>query len=442
VSVATSGALQAPSAALAGSQPSELSKARSTYVIVMFMLVSMFCIADRYCLSIMLEPIRKELGASDTTMGLLSGASYSLVFVIAGIPLARVADTGNRRNLLAAALAVWSIFTALSGAVANVVQLFIVRAGLAAAESPVQPAIMSTIGDMFSSGRRGLATAFVMIGGALGILVGSVVAGAVTELYGWRWAFVALGLPGILFAVVFWLTVPEPARQGAAETVAADPETVTIWRTIRYVLAVPTSWRLILASTILLATQGAWGAWVPTFFIRVHGMSMSAMSASFGVFMGLGAVASMIISGYASDWLARRGERWRIILIGAVLIIGVPFVAAALFVDNVWVAWGLIVCFQILTGGAPPMIAAAGLGIVRPHTRGVWVSMYNFSGYAIGGLCGPFLVGLLSDNMLKEYGSESLRYSLMIIPILLVPASLIYFWASLSANRDAESAAG
>src|SRR5690606_18853485 len=130
-----------------------------------------------------------------------------------------------------------------------------------------------------------------------------------------------------------------------------------------------TAWRLILASVLLLSTQGAWGAWMPTFFLRVHGMSMEAMSASFGVFMGIGAVSSMVLSGFASDWLARIGERWRIRFIAITLLLGIPFVMGVLLVENVWVAWGLVVAFQVITAGAPPVVAAAGVGVVRPRTR-------------------------------------------------------------------------
>lgn len=413
------------------------SRAYSSYIVFMFAMVAMLGMADRYCLAILLEPIKGDLGVSDTTMGLLSGAAFSLVFAVAGIPIARLADAGNRRNLLAVAIAVWSGATALCGAVGNIVHLFLGRMGVAVAEAAIQPSIISMIGDLFAPARRGLVIALFMMGGALGLVLGSIVAGVVTEAYGWRMVFVVLGLPGILFAVLFLLTVPEPVR-GAKEANARDhDQTVSTVATLRYLFSVPTAWRLIFASVLLLSTQGAWGVWMPTFFLRVHDMSMTAMSASFGVFMGIGAVLSMVVSGFASDWLARRGERWRIRFLAVTLLLGIPCVMGVLLVENVWLAWGLVVAFQVITAGAPPVVSAAGVGVVRPRTRAMWTSLYNLAGFAIGGMLGPVLVGYISDELTASFGDASLRYSLMVIPALLLPAALAYYWASLSADRDA-----
>jgi predicted MFS family arabinose efflux permease len=416
------------------------SRTYSGYIVFMFAMVALLGMADRYSLSILLEPIKRDLQVSDTTMGMLSGAAFSIVFAIAGIPIARLADGGNRRNLLAIATAVWSAATALSGAVANIAHLFVARMGVAVAESAIQPSVISMIGDLFAPARRGLVIALFMMGGALGLVLGSVVAGLVAEAYGWRMVFVVLGLPGILFAAIFYLTVPEPMR-GAKETNPGGHQDIaSTGATIRYLLSVPTAWRLIFASVLLLATQGAWGAWMPTFFLRVHGMSMAAMSASFGLFMGIGAVLSMVLSGFASDWLARRGERWRIRFIAATLLLGIPFVIGVLMVDNVWLAWGLVVAFQVITAGAPPVIAAAGVGVVRPRTRAMWTSLYNLAGVALGGLLGPLLVGYMSDRLVHTFGNASLRYGLLVIPVLLLPSALVYIWASMSADRDAARA--
>jgi predicted MFS family arabinose efflux permease len=416
------------------------SRAYGGYIVFMFAMVSLLGMADRYCLAILLEPIKRDLQVSDTTMGMLSGAAFSMVFAVAGIPIARLADLGNRRNLLAAAAALWSAATALCGAVGNIAHLFVARMGVAVAESAIQPSIISMIGDLFAPARRGLAIALFMMGGALGLVAGSIVAGLVAEAFGWRMVFIVLGVPGMLFALVFYLTVPEPRRGAREEGGGGQPNTMTTLASMRYLLSVPTAWRLIFASVLLLSTQGAWGAWMPTFFLRVHGMSMAAMSASFGLFMGIGAVLSMVVSGFASDWLARRGERWRIRFIAVTLLLGIPFVVAILMVDDVWVAWGLVVAFQVITAGAPPVVAAAGVGVVKARTRAMWTSLYNLAGFALGGLFGPLLVGYLSDQLVDTFGDASLRYSLLVIPALLLPAALAYIWASFSADRDAERA--
>jgi predicted MFS family arabinose efflux permease len=427
-----------PRVPLATGRPATaLSGAYSGYIVAMFAIVSMLCIADRFVLSILLEPIKTELGASDTVMGILSGAAYSIVFALVGLPVARLADTGNRRTLMAVAVAIWSAATALCGMAGSIVQLFIARTGVAAAESAVQPTLVSMIGDLFSPARRGLAIALSMLGGSIGIALGAVIGGAVAAAHGWRMAFIVVGLPGILFALLFWLTVPEPLRGSKDGGVSEDAETATAMRTLRYLAGVPTSWKLIIASVLLLSTQGAWGAWLPTFFLRVHHLTMGQMSASFGMIMGISAVSSMVISGFLSDWLAKRGERWRITFIGGTLLVGTPFVTAALLVDDVWLSWACIVAFQLVTAGAPPVIAAAGLGVIRPRARALWTSLYNLSGYAIGSLLGPLLVGVISDRITHAFGDAALRYALLVIPALLVPSATAYFWASRTADRDA-----
>lgn len=414
-----------------------ITRGYSVYIVFMLAVVGMLNQADAFVFSILLDPIQQDLQVSNTAMGVLAGAAYSLVFATAGLPLARVADLSNRRNLIAVAVAVWSAATAACGAVAGFAQMFAARVGVAIAESAFQPSFVSMVGDLFAPARRGIAIAFVMIGGAAGIAVGGIVAGVVAHAYSWRLAFVALGLPGILFALLFWLTVPEPVRGAKDGGVKDDPDTATMLRALRYLACVPTAWRLILASLLLLFTQAGWRVWVPTFFLRVHDLSLIEMSTMFGLFMGGSAILSMIVSGFISDWLARRGERLRICFIGAAILVGIPFVTLAILVENVWLAWALIVIFNLVVGGAPPAVSAAGISVIRPRARALWTSLYNLAGYGLGGVFGPVVVGFLSDQLADEFGKEALRYSLLVVPAILLVSAFTYFWASTSANHDA-----
>jgi predicted MFS family arabinose efflux permease len=421
-----------------GQASAAISGARSIYIVTMFTAVSMLSVADQFSFSILLEPMRRDLRVSDTAMGMLVGAASSIVFAIAGIPIARLADLGNRRNLLAAATALWSLATLLCGAASSFLQLMSARIGVAAAEAAAQPSFVSMIGDLFAPARRGIAIAIVMMGGSAGIVVGSIVAGTVSAHYNWHLAFVVLGIPGLLLGLLFWLTVPEPQRGAKDGAPEIGKDTATMLAALRYLLSVPTAWRLILASMLLLTAQSAMRVWLPTFFVRVHSMTMSQMGASFGLIMGLSSILSMMISAFLSDWLAARGERWRICFIASALLVGIPFVAAATLVNNVWIVWTLIIIFQLLWGGIPPVISAAGLGVVQPRARALWVSLYYFAGAGLGGLCGPLLVGFLSDQLTNRFGELGLRYGMLVIPALLLPAALAYLWSSFTADRDAK----
>jgi len=415
-----------------------ISSARAAYVVAMLTLVAMLAMADQFSFSILLDPIRRDLHVSDTAMGLLVGAASSIVFAIAGIPIARIADVGNRRNLLAAATALWSLATVLSGVAGSFLQLMGARIGVSAAEAAVQPSFVSMVADLFAPARRAIVIAIVMMGGSVGIVVGSIVTGAVSARYGWHMAFVVLGIPGILIGMLFWLTVPEPRRGAKDGAGAISRETASTLAALRYLLSVPTAWRLILASMLFLTSQSAMRVWLPTFFLRVHGLTLSQMGASFGLIIGLSSMLSMAISALLSDWLAKRGESWRIRFIAVALLLGIPFIAFATLVNRLWLVWTLIIIFQLLWGGVPPVVSAAGVGVVQPRARALWVSLYYFAGVGLGGFFGPLLVGFMSDQLTSRFGALGLRYSLLAVPALLLPAALLYFWSSLTADRDAQ----
>jgi len=312
------------------------------------------------------------------------------------------------------------------------------RIGVSAAEAAVQPSFVSMVADLFAPARRAIVIAIVMMGGSVGIVVGSIVTGAVSARYGWHMAFVVLGIPGILIGMLFWLTVPEPRRGAKDGAGAISRETASTLAALRYLLSVPTAWRLILASMLFLTSQSAMRVWLPTFFLRVHGLTLSQMGASFGLIIGLSSMLSMAISALLSDWLAKRGESWRIRFIAVALLLGIPFIAFATLVNRLWLVWTLIIIFQLLWGGVPPVVSAAGVGVVQPRARALWVSLYYFAGVGLGGFFGPLLVGFMSDQLTSRFGALGLRYSLLAVPALLLPAALLYFWSSLTADRDAQ----
>lgn len=420
--------------------PQTMSNVRSAYVILMLALVTMLAVADRNIIAVLLQSIQRDIGASDTAMGLLSGAAFSVAYAIAGIPLARLIDLGNRRNIMAVAVAVWSAVMALGGLATTYLHLFLNRTGVALAEGAVTPGQLSMIGDLYSPARRGTAVAAAMMGGALGVSVGSAVAGAVAEAFHWQFAFVVLGVPGLLIALLFWLTVPEPVR-GAKDGVATHSAKTSTLKAVRYILSVPTLWLLILSTMLLYVAQSGWHAWMPTFFMRVHGMSLGSMSAMFGLTVGAGSLLSMLVAGLISDWLAKRGERWRSYFVFGALALGTPFVALATLAENSWFAWAMVFAFTVITGGVQPSLWTACLGIVRPDMRGLMSSTKLLVVQVIGAGGGPILIGALSDSMTRQFGAEGLRYSLLCAPVLFALAAIAALCAAGTADRDAKRVA-
>ena len=186
------------------------------YALAILVMVYTFSFIDRQILSILIEPIKNDLGLSDTQMGLLTGFAFAAFYATLGIPIARFADSSNRRNLIVASLGVWSLFTALSGLALNFWHLLLARIGVGIGEAGCSPSAHSMIADYYPAEQRATALGIYSLGIPLGIMFGLFVGGAMEEAFGWRSALFVVGVPGILLALIVRFTLHEPAR-GFAE---------------------------------------------------------------------------------------------------------------------------------------------------------------------------------------------------------------------------------
>ena len=184
-------------------------KQRWVFLTVLF-LVSTSNVVDRQIVTVLLEPIKAEFGVSDTMLGLLSGLAFALFYVTLGIPIARLADSKNRKLIVGTAITVWSIMTALCGAAQSFFQLALARVGVGAGEAGAVPPSQSLLADYFPPERRSLALAVFFLSAAAGNVLGLIVGGQVADAYGWRWTFVIFGLPGLLLALIVWVVLDEP----------------------------------------------------------------------------------------------------------------------------------------------------------------------------------------------------------------------------------------
>src|SRR5580700_1918949 len=204
-------------------QAPAVPSARRYYVLALLTAVYALNFLDRTIFNVLIEPIKKEFTLSDTTMGLLAGFGFVLFYSLLGIPIARIADRRSRRNIVATAFAFWSAMTFLCGMAQSVATLALARIGVGIGESAGTPASQSMIADLFDKNERPRALGVYAIGTYLGVFLGYLIGGWVNQHYGWRMAFFAAGLPGIVLAAVLWLTVSEPCRGAMAETFAPEP---------------------------------------------------------------------------------------------------------------------------------------------------------------------------------------------------------------------------
>jgi predicted MFS family arabinose efflux permease len=196
---------------------------RAYYVLFLLVLVGACNLVDRQILTILLQPIKQELGASDTAMGFLTGFGFAAFFVVAGFPLARWADRGSRRSIIALCVRFWSLMTMASGFATSFLQLALARVGTAVGEAGSAPAIASLVADHFPRQGRGRAMAVVFIGPAIGVFVGLMLGGWINQAFGWRVAFVAVGAPGLLLALVMRFSIAEPGRGRDAPSAKVAP---------------------------------------------------------------------------------------------------------------------------------------------------------------------------------------------------------------------------
>src|SRR5499426_3658424 len=243
------------------------------YVLGVLFLVTLFNVADRYILHTLLQPIKEEFGAWDTAMGLLIGFNFALVHILASVVIAHFADRGVRRTIIAGGLFVWSGLTALSGLATTYLQLALARVGVASAEGAGSSPAHSMLCDYFPLDRRTTVLTIFGMGGIAGTALGSGVIGPIAQVWGWRYAFFVLGLPGALLSLLVWLTVREPVR-GALEGAPSRDASHTTGYVLRYLLG-QRSFVLIISAAALhaVADLGA-GPFNVAYLIRIHGMEI------------------------------------------------------------------------------------------------------------------------------------------------------------------------
>ena len=290
--------------------PRPISAGYSRFALLLLTIVFLVHNLDRQIMSILLVPIQNELGASDTAMGFLTGFAFAAVYVTFGIPMAHLCDRGNRRNILSIVIAVWSGFTALCGTAVNYVHLLLMRVGVALGEAGGNPACVSMISDFFPAARRAMAMAVWYIGASAGIFLGMWLGGWINDAMGWRAAFVAVGLPGVLLALIVRLTLIEPPR-GASDGIAVDARPAHSFAAVQRLLwSLATYRRLILGNACHSIAMYASFAWAAAYFIRIHGLSTTEVGFRIGLVTGLGAALGNLIGGFMTDRLSARSKAW------------------------------------------------------------------------------------------------------------------------------------
>ncbi|MFT5441586.1 MAG: putative MFS family arabinose efflux permease [Myxococcota bacterium] len=405
------------------------------YTLVMLTIAYVFNFIDRQILVILQEPIKEELLLSDAQLGLLSGFSFAMVYITAGIPIAYWADRGNRRNIIALAVTVWSGMTALSGFAQTYSQLMLARIGVGIGEAGGSPPAHSMISDIFPPEERATALSFYSSGIHFGILLGFLAGGFIAEALGWRAAFMAVGIPGVVFAILFFLTVKEPVR-GRFESAAQAEYKPTLGETFR-VLAGYRSFWYIAAGCGLTAFAGYGnGNFTPSFLMRSHDLEVGQVGILLAIFGGGGGIIGTLMGGYLADRFGGDDKRWYLWIPAIAGALALPLSVPYLLTDNTTLAIGLMFFVTIMINTYLGPSIAICHSLVPPAMRALASAILFFVLNLVGLGMGPLTAGLLSDHFSVTYGDDGLRYAMLVVGAIASLGVLMFVLAARSLPRD------
>ena len=385
---------------------------------------------DRQILVILQEPIKADMGLSDAQLGLLSGFAFAVVYVTAGIPIAYWADRGNRRNVISLAVAVWSGMTAVSGLAQNYGQLLLARIGVGLGEAGGSPPAHSMISDYYPPQQRATALSIYSSGIYMGILLGFLFGGVIAEAFGWRTAFMVVGLPGVLFAVILRFTLKEPLRGRWENPTAAHAPQPGLKQTMALLRDRPSFWYIALGSAFASYVAYGNGNFLPSFLIRNHNMSIAEVGTVLALVSGVSGALGTFLGGYLSDRYGTRDMRWYlwIPMIGIALAY-FPYLNM-LLTENITSGLALVFFALILNSFYLGPCIALSHALVEPGMRALTSAVLFFVLNMIGLGLGPFITGLVSDMLVPAYGDQALRYSMLATTQVYLLALLMFALAA------------
>lgn len=410
-----------------------------TYALFLLFLTIALSYFDRNIVAVLIVPITSEFQLRDTEAGLLSGLAFGLVYALAGIPVARLADRGSRVKVLSVALAVWSSMTILCGYATNFVALFVARMGVGAGESGAMPTTQALVSELFSEKQRARALSIIAVGGSVGLFMGLLLGGLINDRWGWRSAFWLAGAPGLVLALLVSCTLRNANAATAVRTKphAADVGLVQalriLWRRRSYVF-------LTIGCSFAVSGIYAVQFWTPTFLIRSHELSVAQSGMFFAVFNTSAAVLGTLLGGYLADRWHRKDRRaylWMVMLsFGA----AIPFLLLMYFASSLVVALGAAATSGLIAGLYPGPLFALIQALGGPKLRATAPAVFMLVITLAGASVGPVYVGAISDLLKPSLGSEALRYALCTVPMTYLLSVVFLFRALRTVKADMESA--
>ena len=399
---------------------------RAWYMVILLTIAYVVSFVDRSILGLLIDPIKADLGLSDFQIGLLLGPAFAIFYATMGLPLGYLADRRRRTWIVAAGVALWSAATALSGLARNFAQLFVARMSVGVGEATLSPCAMSLISDSYPEERRGkpiaLYSSAISVGSALAALLGAAVLAwakanehlalpLVGELAPWRIAFIVVGLPGLLLALLF-MGLPEPKRMLAGTQRAGAHLGHMLSHVGRNAATYLSFVSIFCAMTITAYSHG----WLAVTFDRTFGWPVEQFAVANGIALLIIGPAAVNFAGWLSDRYTQRGHRdapFRIAMFG--LLLGLPPSVVGPLLDDPWFAFGMLAFGNVGLAAVSATGVTALLNIVPARIRAQTVALYYMAISLSGLFLGPPLVGAFNDWF---FGSDGIRYSVALTPLI------------------------
>ncbi|WP_165191454.1 spinster family MFS transporter [Caulobacter soli] len=406
----------------------------SSYVLLIVGLVSVMNYYDRFLLTILVEPIKRDLHITDAQVGLLAGIGFALMYSVLGVPMARLADRHGRAKVLAGVVGFWSLMTAASGMTINFATMLLARAGVGVGEAGGLPTVHALIADYFSPKRRGFALSLMGVCGAIGMSLALVGGGLINDWHGWRMAFYLAAIPGVILALLVIFTVKEPLAhiQAQAADKTAPPLGAafkTLWGRKAFVL---------LCAGMAVGAVGAYAhqTWIPAFLMRTYHLTAGQVGAQYSAVTGPTMIVAILLGGLINDWLLRRDKRAPLWIIAASFSLSVPASLAFFLVRDLHLALGLSIVMTLAgglwTGPAYAVVQSLAGPKLRALTAAIFMMIVNIVGLGLG----PLVGGLLSDAFVPHFGAESLKASLCALTLCLALAVPLFLLATRTLDAD------
>ncbi len=398
------------------SNDASFSAGYTTYAISLLFVINMVNYMDRMVLSVLLPSIKADLGLSDSQLGWLTGMAFALFYGTAGIPIARLADVWIRKHVIAISMVGWSAMTMLSGATSNFATILLARIGVGLGEAGCIPPGHSVISDLTPQEKRAGALAVFTAGSTVGMIVGLSLGGWLSEQVGWRWTFVIFGAPGVLLAIMVMLTMREPPRGqfdgGPSQT------NLTTREVVFGLFSRPSYLHLIVGYGLITFVTFGFAQWLPTYYMRTFGLSMTAIGMLTGFGLGAGMTIGTLVGGAIANRLMPKDMRWGLWIGMIGLVVSVLLFSILVNAYDYRIAFAAHFLQASIIGMANGPIFATLQAVARPGERATASAIAAFAASLIGLGGGPLVVGYLSDFFAGAGAENPLRNALAVAGVL------------------------